>query len=312
MYHTGDKYGYYKALKEIFEKNNILVSEYEEINYGVQFHISLNNNKELIRIYQSKKGTRHDLSQIKNEEVLELVEKLINSEGQTNAIEVKGEEQKISRAVSNTNTEELELIGTDESGKGDYFGPLVIAGVYADAHIKTFLNEIGAADSKTLTDSKIEKLAEKIMKNCIYSIVTIGNEKYNRLYSQIRNLNKLLAWGHARAIENILEKKACGYALSDQFGKPDLIKNALMEKGRRINLEQRPRAEENVAVAAASILARNEYVKAMKKMSEEYDMEFPKGASSVVTDKAKEFVGIYGKDKLVNVAKLHFIITKRV
>lgn len=312
MYHTVDKYRYYKGLKEIFEKNSISVSEYEEINYGVQFHISLNNNKELIRIYQSKKGTRHDLSQIKNEEVLELAEKLINSGGQTNITEIKEEEQKIDKAVSNADIEKFELIGTDESGKGDYFGPLVIAGVYADAHIKTFLEEIGAADSKTLTDSKIEKLAEEIMKNCIYSIVTIGNEKYNNLYSKIKNLNKLLAWGHARVIENLLEKKPCIYALSDQFGKPNLIKNALMEKGRKINLEQRPRAEENAVVAAASILARNEYVKAMKKMSEEYNMEFPKGASSVVTEKAKEFADIYGKDKLVNVAKLHFIITERV
>lgn len=312
MYYTGDKYEYYEGLKEIFERNNISVSEYEEISYGLQFHISLKNIKELIRVYQSKKGTRHDLSQIKNEEVLELVEKLIKSRGQISITEVKGEEQKISRAASNSDIEELELIGTDESGKGDYFGPLVIAGIYADAHIKTFLEEIGAADSKTLTDSKIEKLAEEIMKNCIYSIVTVENEKYNNLYSKFKNLNKLLAWGHALVIENLLEKKPCAYALSDQFGKPDLIKNALMEKGRKINLEQRPRAEENAAVAAASILARNEYVKAMKKMSEEYDIEFPKGASSVVTEKAKEFVRIHGKDKLFNVAKLHFVITERV
>jgi ribonuclease HIII len=174
------------------------------------------------------------------------------------------------------------------------------------------LKEIGAADSKTLSDARIEKLAQEIKKNCIYSVVAIGNIRYNELYGDIKNLNKLLAWGHARVIENLLEKVDCSNALSDQFGSPELIKNALMEKGKLINLEQRPRAEENVVVAAASILARHEFVNSMKKISEEFGMEFPKGASSAVTDTAREFIKIHGREKLSSVAKLHFSITEKL
>lgn len=306
MYKAKDKYDYYEYLKGVFEKNGIEVSPYGEINYGLQFSILINESKCLIRIYESKKnGVSCDLSQIKNDENLRLIKDLTQTGGlKTN--------HKEARIVRKTEEPEIELIGTDESGKGDYFGPLVIAGVYADADIKKKLREIGAADSKTLSDSKIQKLAEEITKVCQYSVVTIGNKRYNEMYDGIKNLNKLLAWGHARVIENMLELVECSNALSDQFGSPELIENALLEKGRNINLEQRPRAEENVVVAAASILARNEYVKAMNKLCEEYGMEFPKGGSSMVVEAAREFVLSHGREKLVNVAKLHFVITEKI
>lgn len=306
MYKTTDKYNYYKYLKNVFEKNGIEVNSYEDIKYGLQFNIIINEKKPLIRVYENKKsGTRCDLSQVKDEEILQLIEGILK----TGSLKIKHRGIEAEEKIIETDSE---LIGTDESGKGDYFGPLVIAGVYADAETKKKLKEIGAADSKTLSDSRIHKLAEEITEICKYSVVIIGNKRYNELYSEIENLNKLLAWGHAQVIENLLEIVDCGNVLSDQFGSPDLIKNALLEKGRNINLEQRHRAEENVVVAAASILARNEYVKAMNKLSEEYGMEFPKGSSSVVTEAAKEFVLLHGKEKLLEVAKLHFVITKKI
>lgn len=306
LYSAKDKYDYYEYLKGILEINGIEVSPYAEINFGLQFNILINERKFLIRIYESKKnGIRCDLSQIKDEGILTLVNDIVMTGGiKTGADMVK--------PSNNADCMEVELIGTDESGKGDYFGPLVIAGVYADEDIKKKLTAIGAADSKTLSDAKIQKLSEEIVKVCKYSVVTIGNERYNELYDKIKNLNKLLAWGHARVIENILQKVDCRNVLSDQFGSPELIKNALLEKGRRVNLEQRPKAEENVVVAAASIIARNEYVRVMNKLSEEYGMEFPKGASSGVVEAAREFVKVHGKEKLINVAKLHFIITEKV
>jgi len=298
---TKDKYQYYNHLKNILEENGIEISLYEDINYGLQFSIIINGKKHLIRVYENKKnGTRCDLSQIKDEAAYKLIEGLLRT-GSLKA--EKAEEPQEADAG---------LIGTDESGKGDYFGPLVIAGVYADAGMKKKLMETGAADSKTLSDARIRKLAEEIAGICKYSVVIIGNKRYNELYEKIENLNKLLAWGHARVIENLLEETDCSYALSDQFGSPELIKNALLEKGKNINLEQRPRAEENVVVAAASILARNEYVKAMNKLAEKYGMEFPKGSSSMVTEAAKEFVLLHGKEKLSEVAKLHFVITGRL
>ena len=197
-------------------------------------------------------------------------------------------------------------IGVDESGKGDFFGPLVIAGVLAtDTNSKKFI-EAGIKDSKKLTDEKILKLAGIIKANAVHSVVAIGNEKYNELYAKFNNLNKLLAWGHARVIENILEKEACSYALSDKFGNESLIKNALIDKGKKITLEQRVRAEEDIAVAAASVLARAEYVNRMQTLSRRYEIELPKGASDKVLQTAKKYSQMYGKDKLNVVAKTHF------
>jgi len=306
LYKAKDKYDYYEYLKNIILKNGFEISPYVEINYGLQFNTVINGNKCLIRVYESKKsGARCDLSQVKDLDCLSLLESLI----QTGSIKPGNIEIKASEKSEEA---EIELIGTDESGKGDYFGPLVIAGVYANAEMKVRLREIGTADSKTLSDTRVQKLAEEITKVCPYSIVTIGNNRYNEMYDQIRNLNKLLAWGHARVIENMLELVDCSNVLSDQFGSPELIKNALLEKGRSVNLEQRPRAEENVVVAAASILARNEYVKVMDKLSEEYGMEFPKGGSSLVVEAAREFVKTHGKEELSNVSKLHFVITEKI
>lgn len=208
----------------------------------------------------------------------------------------------------NTTSQNIPMphIGVDESGKGDFFGPLVIAGVLAtDTNSKKFI-EAGIKDSKKLTDEKILKLAGIIKANAVHSVVVIGNEKYNELYAKFNNLNKLLAWGHARVIENILEKESCSYALSDKFGNESLIKNALIDKGKKITLEQRVRAEEDIAVAAASVLARAEYVNRMQTLSRRYEIELPKGASDKVLQTAKKYSQIYGKDKLNVVAKTHF------
>ena len=155
-------------------------------------------------------------------------------------------------------------------------------------------------------------MACQIKENSTFSVVTINPAKYNELYSKFKNLNNLLAWGHARAIENILEKKECKNAISDKFGNESLIKNALMTHGKTINLEQRVRAEDDIAVAAASILARNEFVQRFKKMSREYGINFQKGASEKVKEQAKLFIEKNGKEALPNIAKMHFKTTKEI
>src|SRR3989304_6006148 len=145
-------------------------------------------------------------------------------------------------------------IGVDESGKGDYFGPLVIAAVCVETETAGMLRGSGVKDSKTLSDRAIADLAPDIQGLCRTSVVAIGPAKYNELYGKFKNLNKLLGWGHARAIENLLEAGCpATMALSDQFGDERFIRDALLKKGRAIRLEQRHRAEEDVAVAAASI-----------------------------------------------------------
>jgi ribonuclease HIII len=215
-------------------------------------------------------------------------------------------------ALSETKIKYSSWIGTDESGKGDYFGPLVIAGVLVDEENIKKLSQFNIQDSKKLNDSTIEKVAAQIKANSTFSVIVINPAKYNELYSKFKNLNTLLAWGHARAIENILEKKPCKNALSDKFGNESLIKNALLKKGRSINLEQRVRAESDLAVAAASILARNEFVQRIKKLSLEYGINFQKGASQKVKDQASAFTNKHGFESLKNIAKLHFKTTKEL
>jgi len=150
------------------------------------------------------------------------------------------------------------------------------------------------------------KMATQIQKHSTYSVVSISNAKYNELYSNFKNLNKLLAWGHARVIENILEKQPCEYALSDKFGDESLIKNALLKNGRTIKLDQRVRAESDIAVAAASVLARATFVQKMKQMENFYGLEIPKGCNIQVKTAARKFTKKYGRERLVEVCKTHF------
>ena len=201
-------------------------------------------------------------------------------------------------------------IGIDESGKGDFFGPLVISAAFVSLETKDALAKLGVKDSKEISsDTKLLSIAQnikKILGRC-YSTVAIGNTAYNNLYNKIGNLNKLLAWGHARALENMLDKGIeVSFAISDQFGNKNLIENALMKKGKSIKLIQRTKAESDIAVAAASILARAEFLNRLSLLSNELKIKLPKGASQAVKDKAKEIIDKYGVEKLTEVSKTHF------
>ena len=193
--------------------------------------------------------------------------------------------------------------GVDESGKGDFFGPLVIAGCYTDRGITRKLMEAGIQDSKKIgSDKRIRDLATiiKTTQGAVHSVVAIGPETYNRLYKKFGNLNRLLAWGHARVIENLLEiRPDCPRALSDQFANPALIKRALFEKGRAIQLDQRTKAESDVAVAAASILAREGFIDGLyAAKGREMQVELPRGASALVKQVGRELVAKHGQEVL--------------
>ena len=212
-------------------------------------------------------------------------------------------------------------IGVDESGKGDFFGPLVVAGVYINDSIARALDKMGVKDSKAITsDKKISKLAEGIrnISGCVHSVVPIGNASYNRLHQQMRNVNKILAWGHARVIENLLGQRdrmnpAPVRAISDQFSRSkSTIQSALMEEGRQLELVQMHKAESDLAVAAASILARDVFVQRIKELSNEFDLELPKGASAKVDQVGVEFLSKHGINKLGQAAKLHFRTTQKI
>src|SRR6266700_3531756 len=188
--------------------------------------------------------------------------------------------------------------GVDESGKGDFFGPLVIAGVYVDREI-----------ARRLLDAGVHALVQIIRRtaNGLIETVLIGPQKYNELYHKFGNLNKLLGWGHARVIENLLAKKPdCPRALSDQFADARVAEQSLLRHGRKIDIKQRTKAESDIAVAAASILARDAFINWLERRGKELGLRLERGASANVKETAKKVVEMSGPGALREVAKVHF------
>ena len=200
--------------------------------------------------------------------------------------------------------------GVDESGKGDFFGPLVIAGVYVDRGITRKFMDAGIQDSKRIgSDARIHALADAIRKTqgAIFDTVVIGPERYNDLYEKFGNLNSLLGWGHARVIENLLAKRPdCPRALSDKFADARVIERSLLQHGRAIQLDQRTKAESDLAVAAASIMAREGFVDWLDRRGKALGVKLGRGVSLGVKEAARELVAKNGPEVLRQVAKVHF------
>lgn len=209
----------------------------------------------------------------------------------------------------------LPRFGVDESGKGDFFGPLCVAGVYVNESVVKAWKDAGVRDSKNISsDKRIRELAELIRETpgCVTSVVPIGNDAYNRLYKTMRSVNAMLAWGHARVIENLMGQRhrmepPPVRAISDQFASSkEVVEKALMSMGRGLELVQKHKAEEDLAVAAASILARHEFVSRLAALETQFGMTLPKGASAAVDAAAKDFIARHGVENLPKVAKMHF------
>lgn len=197
-------------------------------------------------------------------------------------------------------------IGIDEAGKGDFFGPLCIAGVYADEEQIKKLIQIGVRDSKRMNDPAILVMASEIRSLFPHTLLQIFPKKYNQLYQSFNNLNLLLAWGHATAIEELVNATQCKNVLIDQFGGEHLVINALKKKKLSLDLKQRHYGEEDVVVAAASILARAAFVDGIDQLGKMLGVTLPKGANSHVIEMGKKLVAKHGIEVLEKIGKLHF------
>lgn len=305
----------FTLIKPRLEQNGYSVSDFKYIDYGFQFSIVKGLWKGVLRVYANKKQQiKYDLSQFKEESIKNQIGSILIEN--TFTIENNNVYNDNNTEISNISF--VPIIGTDESGKGDYFGPLVSAGVYVDLNTKPLLEKIGVRDSKKLNDNQIIYIAKGIKKVCAnqFSVIEISPETYNNLYNQFKsegkNLNVLLAWAHAKAIEEVLTKVECENALSDKFADEKFIISKLQEKGKRISLRQEHKAEANIAVAAASILARERFLEKLKKLSVDLGIELPKGASPLVIEQAKKVVKKFGEETLKKIAKLHFKTTDSV
>ncbi|MDF1544433.1 MAG: ribonuclease HIII [bacterium] len=198
------------------------------------------------------------------------------------------------------------VIGIDESGKGDFFGPLVIGALLAPDSATKELEAMGVRDSKKISDGKIRTIASELIARFPSAVVVVSPEEYNDRYDKIRNLNKLLAWGHAEAIERIVREHAADLAISDKFGKIDYIDGELRRRGCDIQAVGYEKGERILQVAAASILARSEFVNQMQKLSADIGYLIPKGAGPPVDKAGREIVAANGTQILRRIAKLHF------
>ena len=271
-----------RRLREVIEAKGF---EFAPLQYG---HFTARKGKCVIHAYQSGKLV------VAGKEAREFVEFTLEPE-------ILGEARLGYEKVRNPEMYAPHF-GIDESGKGDLFGPLVVAGVYVDEDTADRLVEIGVRDSKTITtDKKIAELAEEIEKTVRggMEVLTIGPAKYSELYRKFGNLNRMLAWAHGKVIANLHGKvPQCPRALSDQFGDPRLVEGELRKQGVEIKLEQRTKAESDIAVAAASILARAEFVRQLAKLSMEAGVELAKGSGAGVKKQATEIFEKKGSGRI--------------
>lgn len=284
---------YMDHLEKYLSQKGFLISGAQKINYGVQFIVSDGNRSQRVRVYQNNKGKiTLDASLIKDAGLKEIV---LGFEADTKDYPLLSPP----------------LIGTDEAGKGDYFGAVCVGGVYADKKRYDSLVSIGVKDSKKLTDASMLSLKNEIIKICPnYKVVGLSPATYNEAYLKYKNMSVILSGLHARVINDLYKKTNCARALVDKFSTVNRIEKLLENKN--ILLKEEVRAEQNAAVAAASILARCAFLESIKQLEALLGMDVPLGAGEAVDDAAKNAVKKFGKDILQQTVKLNFKNTQKI
>ena len=282
-----------ELMKHQCEKSGIIISPLDRKDYNYEF--TANNGKEKIKIqvYFGKKGVKTILQGDVNSNLYKIINNLILDEPK---LDLKDTEFK----------EPEEYIGSDECGKGDFFGPLVVAAVFVNKGTRKLLAKIGVRDSKDLNDNIITSLSREIKKiiGVNFEIVRINPHKYNELYKQFNNLNKLLNWAHSKAIDNLLDNTKCKFVITDKFSKKELDVVSL-SKHSDVEFIQETKAEKYIGVAAASILARDSFVDWFESHAAK-GLVLPKGSSIETENFAKKLLQKIGEEKLSELGKLHF------
>jgi ribonuclease HIII len=282
-------------LNQLTAKDIILIDS-RSIPYGQQLKLSSHRSEISVNIYYSKsKGISVVLGGNKKSDLYNEISQITG----------------IRQVTDNINHKWKRWVGTDESGKGDFFGPLVVCGFVMEKKMQDKFREMGIMDSKKISAAKITEFAAYLYRHYRKNIeiVILNPAKYNELYTKFRDqnrkLNELLAWMHGRVILNLKKREDFEGALIDKFANERTLKESLKELN-EVSLIQRVRAEDDLAVACASIVARDKFNQAIDKLSDKYKMKFPKGASQSVIETAKKFSVEFGKERLREVAKIHF------
>ena len=301
---TDEQFSAYLAEAKAKLSAELPIAAEKKINYGYQYTVKFAEAKLTLNIYNGKKG-------------LNIVYSGDSALAERAAALLEG--RKAQAAAPATFVTDGLWAGSDESGKGDFFGSLVVAAVVVDNTTADRLRAAGVKDCKLLTDKKILEL-EAIIKASVvdYSVLELKPRVYNLRYEQVAaqggKLNQLLGYGHVAALSRVLEKNEdCHSALIDQFTTSMVNIRALKQRFPQCDVRQQPKAESNLAVAAASVLARAQFLHTMAALAAEAGVqELPKGGGAQATACARELAAKYGKEALRNYVKLHFANYQRV
>jgi ribonuclease HIII len=287
------------------------------LQYGVSVKIRTPSGERSVALYHSAKraGSRLVIA----EPEIERADDLIEAMGALISETESASAAPISRSSSAVPAVH---IGADESGKGDYFGPLVACAAFVGEGAEPRLRALGVRDSKELSDSEMQNIAPRIREICGHvALVAIGPERYNEMHHPKQmNVNSMLRWAHGEAISNVIaERESTGSSargltvVIDQFAKTESLMLAEQrQRGWNVRLVQMHRAESDLAVAAASILARVEFIHRLDRLSQSAGVRLPKGSGRIVDTAARELVRQQGSDALNRYAKRHFKNTTRV
>lgn len=215
-----------------------------------------------------------------------------------------------------SNIESQSIIGSDEVGTGDYFGPMTVAAAFVHSEKIPLLKELGVKDSKYLSDETIKQIARDLIHTIPYSLLVLHNEKYNELQQAGMSQGKMKAMLHNRALLNVIAKlRGTAYdgILIDQFAIPDVYFRYLANEKEVIkDVYFSTRAEAvHLSVAAASIIARYSFLTEMDSLNEQIGMILPKGAGNQVDEAAATIISTKGKHLLEKYTKLHFANTQK-
>lgn len=281
------------------KENNIEITSTRSINYGVQLSLKKDNEEVLVNIYSGKKG-----------------EKIIIQGGEslvlTAMLNAFKDGRPFEMPLHSGKMPGIDVIGSDESGKGDYFGPLVVSAVYLDEKGFDALSSSGIRDSKALSDSENSRLAIEIKKHLAFKTEILLPEKYNRLYAETGNLNAILTRIHGTLASDLHKTTKARFYILDQFGKGDIMKSFVEKNIPGLSLFQVHRGESNFSVAAASVLARAEFLGQMEILSSMAGEELLKGAGDGVLLQAKRLYKKLGREYFFRLAKQHFSLTEKI
>ena len=269
------------------------------------------DNDTIITLYESGKAMFQGLSA----DIEASMWEMINNDS-SNLVDFFDEPRKKEKEEDREIPFNINSIGSDEVGTGDYFGPIVVSASYVSVNDIDFLTNLGVRDSKKLSDEKILEIVPQIVKRIKYKTIILSNKEYNKYHNEDMNMNKIKAILHNKVLYNLTHENDIkyDYIVVDQFESPKSYYNHLNDTDKIVkNITFITKAEDKcLSVACSSLISRYIFIKEIDKLGEKYGIFIPKGASSYVDDIAIKLVSKYGKNVLNDIAKLNFSNTKRI